>query len=209
MVNLSAFFPRLIPNVMGCSEPLAQQALVDAAIQFCDQSLAVTVDLDPITVPVGSTAVDLDPPAQTTIAQVLYAWYDRQLLNSVPYGQLTNIYRPNATPTDYTVEYIDEVPVLRVYPAPDKLISSGLVLRVALRPTRTATQVHDILFQRYSEGIVAGAQAILCAMPDQPFTNVDRSIAMGQRARSAANQARADMMFGRAQSSMSVTMQGF
>lgn len=209
MVNLSAFFPRLIPNVMGCPEPLAQQALLDAAITFCDQSLAVTVDLDPITVPVGATAVELETPDQTTIAQVLYAWYDKQLLNSVPYGQFTDIYRPNATPTDYTIEYLDEVANLRVYPAPTKAVTNGLVVRVALRPTRTATQVHDILFQRYVEGIVAGAQSILCAMPDQPFSNDARSVVMGQRARAAANQARADMMYGRSQSSLSVAMQGF
>lgn len=209
MVNISEFFPRLIPNVMGCSEPLAQQALVDAAITFCDQSLAVTVDLDPVTIPVGSTAIELETPDQTTVAQVLYAWYDKKVLNAVPYGQFTDIYRPNATPTDYTVEYLDEVANLRVYPAPSVAVPNGLVVRVALRPTRAATQLHDILFQRYVDGIVCGAQAILCAIPDQPFTNIDRSVSMGQRARAAANQARADMMFGRVQSSMSVMMRGF
>mgnify|MGYP003339210005 CR=1 FL=1 len=209
MVNISAFFPRLIPNVLGCPEPLAQQALVDAAITFCDQSLAVTIDLDPVTVPVGSTAVELETPDQTTVAQVLYVWYDKKVLNSVPYGQFTDIYRPNATPTDYTVEYLDEVANLRVYPAPSTAVDNGLVVRVALRPTRAATQLHDILFQRYVDGIVAGAQSILCAIPDQPFTDTARSIAMGQRARAAANQARADMMFGRSQSSMSVQLRAF
>lgn len=209
MVNLSAFFPRLIPNVMGCPEPLAQQALVDAAITFCDQSLAVTVDLDPVTLPVGSSTVELETPDQTTVAQVLHVWYNKQVLEAVPYGQFVDIYQPNSTPAHYTVEYLDEVANLRVYPAPSLAVTNGLLVRVALRPTRAATQVHDILFQRYVEGIVAGAQSILCAMPDQPFTNEARSIAMGQRARAAANQARADMMYGRSQSSLRVAMQGF
>lgn len=209
MIDLSKFFPRLIPSVIGVSEPLALQALADSAIQFCDQSLAVTVNLDPITVPVGMSAVELEPPAQTTIAQILFAWYDQKVMQPTPYGQMTNIYRPDGTPVDYTVEYIDEVVNFMVYPAPKDLVKNGLVIRCALRPTRDATQVHDILYQRYSEGIIAGAQAILCNMPDQPWTDYTRAASMGVLARARANQARADMLFGRVQSSMTVQMREF
>ena len=209
MIELTKFFPRLIPSLAGVPEPLALQALVDSAIQFCDQSLAVTVNLDPITVPVGVTALELEAPTDTTIAQILYVWYDKKVLQAVPYGQMTNIYRPDATPIEYTVEYIDETVNLMVYPAPDKVVESGLIVRCALRPTRDATKVHDILYQRYSDGILAGAQAILCNMPDQPWTDYTRAAQMGVLARARANQARADMMFGRVQSSMTVQMREF
>ncbi len=209
MINLSQFFPRLIPSVIGCSEPLAQQALIDSAIAFCDQSLAVTVNLDPVTLPVGMSAMELEPPTGTTISQILYVWYDKKLLNAVPYGQMTNIFREDGTPVDYTVEYIDEVVNLMVYPAPKEKVTNGLVVRAALRPTRDATQVHDILYQRYSEGIIAGAISVLCNMPDQPWTDYTRAQAMGVLARTRANQARADMMFGRVQASMTVQMREF
>lgn len=209
MIELTKFFPRLIPSVAGVTEPLALQALVDSAISFCDQSLAVTVNLDPITVPVGVSAIELEAPADTTISQILYIWYDKKLLQAVPYGQMTNIYRPDATPIEYTVEYIDEVVNLMVYPAPDKQVNSGLIVRCAVRPTRDATKVHDILYQRYSEGIIAGALANLCNMPDQPWTDYGRAQSMGILARTRANQARADMMFGRVQSSMTVQMREF
>lgn len=209
MIELTKFFPRLIPSLAGVPEPLALQALVDSCIQFCDQSLAVTVNLDPITVPIGESAIELDPPTDTTIAQILYVWYDKKKLNPVPYGQMTNIYRPNATPEDYTVEYIDEEVNLMVYPAPDKQVVNGLVVRCALRPSRDATKVHDILYQRYSDGIIAGANSILCNMPDQPWTDYNRAMAQGVIARARANQARADMMFGRVQSSMTVQMREF
>lgn len=209
VIELSKFYPRLIPSVVGCPEPLAQQALLDSAISFCDQSLAVTANLDPITIPVGINAVELEPPTDTTVAQILYVWYDKNLLNAVPFGQFTGIYRPNGSPVDYTIEYIDEVVNLMVYPAPEKQIKNGCVVRCALRPTRDATKVHDILYQRYAEGIVAGAQAVLCAMPDQPWTDYARAMQMGVLARAKANQARADMMFGRVQASMTVQMREF
>ena len=194
---------------MGVSEPLAKQALIDSAITFCDQSLAVTVNLDPMTIPIGTSAMELEAPDQTTIAQILLVWFDKQLLNPVPYGQLTNIFREDGQPVDYTVEYIEEVVNLMVYPAPNKLVSSGLLVRAALRPTRDATQLHDILYQRYSDGIISGAISILCSMPDQPWTDVGRAQQAGVRARSLANTARGDMMFGRVQSSMTVSMREF
>ena len=193
----------------GVPEPLAQQALIDAAITFCDQSLAVTVNLDPVTIPIGASAIELEAPTNTTIAQILYVWYDKKVLQAVPYGQMTNIYRPDATPIEYTVEYIDETVNLMIYPAPDKIVQNGLVVRCALRPTRDATKVHDILYQRYSDAIICGAQSILCNMPDQPWTDYVRAQQMGVRARALANQARADMMFGRVQASMTVQMREF
>ena len=209
MVELSVFFPRLIPTVMGVSEPLAQQALIDSAILFCDQSLAVTATLDAVTVPIGTSAIELETPDQTTVAQVLYVWFDKQLLNAQPFGQMTNIFRQDGQPEDYVVEYIDEVANLILYPAPNKQIKSGLLVRAALRPTRDATQVHDILYQRYVEAIIAGAQMYLHNMPDQAWTDYGRAQQCGVLARALANRARGDMMMGRAQSSMTVQMREF
>ncbi|NBP80054.1 hypothetical protein EBU58_04925 [bacterium] len=194
---------------MGVSEPLAQQALIDSAIAFCDQSLAVTVTLSPITVPVGISSIELDTPDNTSVAQILYVWYDKRLMSPVPYGQMTDIYRQDGTPTDYTIEYIDEVANLMVYPAPNERVTNGLVVRCALRPSRDATEVHDILYHRYADGIIYGAQSILFSMPDQPWTDVGRAQQCGVTARARANQARADMLFGRVQSSMTVQMREF
>lgn len=194
---------------MGVSEPLAQQALVDSAISFCDQSLAVTATLDPVTVSVGQSAIELETPDQTTVAQILYVWFDKRLLNPVPFGQMTDIYRQDGNPSDYTLDYVDEVANLMLYPAPNTKITNALSVRCALRPTRSATQLHNILWERYVDGIILGAQSILFSMPDQPWTDVGRAQQCGVAARARANQARADMMFGRVQSSMTVQMKEF
>ena len=209
MVNLKDFFPRLIPHVLGCPEPLAQQALLDAAIAFCDQSLVVTTTLDPITVPVGIANVELDTPTSTTVSQVLNCWFDHQLLHAAPYAQATGLYLPDGAPREYFGERVDEVFNLHLLPAPDKVVRNGLVVRVALRPTRTATQVHDILFDRFADAIVYGAAARLMAISDQPFTDDAKSLAYERMARSRAVAARADMLQGQVQSSMRVTMRAF
>lgn len=209
MVNINAFFSRLIPHVLGCPEPLASQAVLDAAIEFCSTTQSVTEMLDPITLPAGIGSYELETPTGTVVDQVLNVWYDENLLQAIPYGQSTNIYRPDATPQEYHGEYIDEVLNLTVFPAPDRLVRNGLVVRVSLRPSRTATQLHDILYQRYADAIVYAAAARLMAIPDQPFTNEQKAVMFERAARAKANIARADALQGRVTSSLSVQMRAF
>jgi len=209
VVNINAFFSRLIPHVMGCPEPLAEQAVRDAAIEFCSLTQAVIETLDPITVPAGFDSIELDLPTGTVIDQVLQVWFNEQALQAVPIGQVTGIYLPDGNPKEYAGVDIDETFNLRLFPAPDRLVRNGLVVRVALRPSRTATQVHDILYQRYADAIVHAAAARLMAIPDQPFTNEQKAVMFERAARSKANIARADALQGRVKSSLSVQMRAF
>lgn len=209
MVNLDVFFSRLIPNVIGCPEPLALQALRDSAIEFCHRSLAITTTLDPITVIKDVSNYELDTPKQTSIAQVLKVWYDGNLISAAPYETATALYNPDGVPRYYFGQEIDEVYNLSLLPTPDKALRNGLSVRVALRPTRTATEVHSLLYERYAEAIVAGAMGILMATPEQSFSDLPMAGAATAKARALANNARFEAMHGRVQSSMSVRMRAF
>lgn len=209
MVNLTSFLPRLLPNVMGCSEPLALQALLDSAIDFCGNSLAVVQTLDPITVPSGTASFELDVPAQTSVAQVMNVWFDGMLIGPQPQFQATDVAGTNGTPRYYYGEEIDEAYSLTFMPAPDVTVSNGTVVRVALKPTRNATTVPTVLFERYVDAIVAGAQAILHGTQDQPYSNEQKALFMARVARSKTSAARVDALHGRVVSSMSVQMRAF
>lgn len=209
MVPLSQFFPRLLPHVLGCSEPLAQQALLDSAIEFCGRTLAVVESIDPITVPTGFPSVEIETPTGTQVAQVMSVMFDGQALEALPSWETAGLSAPNGTPKAFWGETIDEIYHLTLLPAPDRLVRSGLKVRLALQPTRSATQVHSILYERYADAIVSGALAILYSVPDQPFTNEPKAQLMASRARAQANAARVDALHGRAVSSMSVQMRAF
>lgn len=210
MVNLSNFFPRLLPYVVGCPEPLAQQALLDSAIEFCRRSQVVTTNLDPITVREGVSNYELDSPSnQVVVDQVLKVWYDSTLMSAAPYETATALFNPAGAPRYFFGQEIDEVFTLTLLPAPDKTVRNGLLVRASLRPTRAATQVYDILYDRHIEGVVAGAMGILMATPDQPFTDMTMAGAQEIKARALANNARFDAMHGRVQSSLSVRMRAF
>ncbi len=209
MVPLTSFLPRLLPNVMGCSEPLALQALLDSAIDFCDQSLAVVQTLDPVTLPAGVGSFELDTPNQTVVAQVLNVWFDGYLVAPQPQFQATDLAGADGTPRYYYGQELDEVYNITFLPAPDTTVQNGTLVRAALKPTRTATQVPSVLFERYLDAVVAGAQAILHAVQDQPYSNDQKALLMARTAKSKANAARVDALHGRVVSSMSVQMRAF
>lgn len=199
-----------MPYVIGCPEPLAKQALLDAAIEFCNKSHAVSVSLDPITVLEGVSTYELDTPSQTGIATVLKLWYEGNIITPIPYESATALFNhPNGTPRYYYGQYVEEAFSVTLLPNPEKTVVDGLRLRVALTPNRDATKVHDILFDRYVDDIVQGAISILCAVPDQPFTDVAQATVAAVRARAGANLARGEIMHGNVQSSISVKMRVF
>lgn len=210
MVNLSQFFPRLLPYVVGCPEPLAQQALLDSAIEFSRRSQVVTANLDFVTVIEGTSNYELDAPNnQVAIDQVLKVWYDGTLMSPAPFETATALFNPAGAPRYFYGQEIDEVFNLSLLPAPERTVRNGLLVRVSLRPTRSATQVYDILYDRHVEGVVAGAMAILMAIPDQPFSDLKMAMVQEAKARALANNARFDSMHGRVQSSLSVRMRSF
>lgn len=210
MVNLSLFLPRLMPYVIGVSEPLALQALRDSCIRFCTDSNVISQETDPITTIATIPTYELEAPDNTVISTVLKVWYDGKIIPAVPYEHATGMYSTSpGAPRFYFGEYVDEAYSLTLMPTPDVTKANALRVRVALKPSRTATMVHDVLYDRYLEGIVNGAIAILCAVPDQPFTDTGMAAAAGAAARAMTNRARADTMHGNVQSSLSVQMRAF
>lgn len=209
MVNLSQFFPRLLPYVVGCPEPLAQQALLDSAIEFCRRSQVLTTTLPLITITANQADYTLTAPTDTQVDQVLKVWYDGTLMSSAPYETATALFNPDGTPRYFFGRYAGDVFNITLLPTPEKTITDGLMVRVSLRPTRSTAQVNDILFDRHVEGVVAGAMGILMAIPDQPFTDMKLAVAQEVKARALANNARFDAMHGRVQSSLSVRMRSF
>jgi hypothetical protein len=63
MKALSAFYPRVLPYLPGCSEPFANQVILNSAIEFCENSLTLRQNLDTFNTVAGKIEYDLDPPS--------------------------------------------------------------------------------------------------------------------------------------------------
>ena len=194
---------------MGCSEPLAQQALIDSAIALCDQALIVQTDLDAVNVVTGTRDYEIELPSQQELSQVMRVWLDDRLLGPVPSFQVGEIASETGSPRYYFSRDIDELVNLRLFPTPEKDYPSGLVVRVATRPTRNATQFHKSLLTEWVDVVVDGALARLHDTPGQPFTAEAKALMLYQKVRVRIAAARIEALRGRVMSSMSVQMRPF
>jgi hypothetical protein len=203
MKAVSTLFPRLVPYVPGVPDPMAQQALVDAAITFCEDSVAVRVDLDPFqTTPDVATYV-LDSPSQQRSIRVVGVKLDGIELAPAKADSHYSSDQPSGTPNYYTSFYNeDEELVLQLFDPPDSV--QTLQVYVATCPTRDASQFDDRLVGQWQDAVVNGALGRLFAIPSTSFTDHKAAMIYADRATVLTRRARVDANFGKVRTSLRV-----
>jgi hypothetical protein len=206
MVSINIFLPRLLPSVLGCSEPLALQALLDAAIEFCVETHIVRMTPDPRPIIPGVSAYEVDVPMQQRVALVQRAWYGKTALQPALSSMISNVdaYAPVAPPDDQVPNsFFESAPgEVSVFPTPGSKADGQLVFRVATQPTRSATQVEDILFDDWVEAIVHGALKRLHMVPDTPFFSDVHASRRASMFQLEISRARAEAQRGRIRGSL-------
>lgn len=180
-VALSVFHPYIALEVTGASDPLIDQAITDAAIEFCERSLIWRQKLDPIQIIANVPDYDVAVPAASMLSDVLDAelasggWLDpvnlattqaeRAAVNTIPprKGEAAGYLMTDAEEGTLTV---DPVPVK----------SDTLTLIAALKPARGASTLPNFLYQRWAEAIAAGAKMRLMRIPDKTFSNANAAM---------------------------------
>lgn len=157
MQTLDTFLPRILIWATDAPQPLVKQMLVDTAIQFCVDTDIVQVQLDPMDLVEDQQDYDLDLPRGTQLARVLSVVYGEGPLKPVGLGPAYYQWTAPAT--------------LTVFPKPTADATAWMHVKIATKPTRSATSLDDTLWNDYVEAIVGGTVARLCAMQGQQFTN--------------------------------------
>lgn len=185
LVALSKFFPEVNPSVLGCPEPLMLNAIRNACIEFCNDTLYWQEALDPITIAAADMPYDIDTPSDANIAQIMSLTVDSAVLTPKSVDWLDANFHgwTTATSDTPTFYYQPDPNTLVLVPAPTS--SVDVVMRVAYMPSRTATMAPITLYQYYLEAIAAGAMSRLMGVPGQPWSNPSLSERYG-RAFSAA-----------------------
>lgn len=209
MKPLSVFYPRILPYLPGCSEPLVDQVLVSAAIEFSEKSLALRQNLDSFRTVIGIDQYDLDAPTTNhDIDRVMSVAVDGKELSPGLFEAIRNdLPTANAVPRGFYTDRTDNVLTLKLSPPPDGRYP--VVVNVNLRPAMTATQLDDDLFNMWAEPIVAMAVARAMQIPDQPFTNFARAQQLLDSAARQTNSARIDGNYGSVRGSMRVRARPF
>lgn len=178
MVPIDTLIPLLSPHVNGCPRPLSRRALIDAAREFCTLTDAIEVTSDPIATIPGVAEYEVDAGPGMEMVRVVRAWLGATPLTTVASSQV--MLPRNAvlgTPTHLRVaagyeDSNDEQDAVAVLlPTPDSA-TPALVVRMSVRPTRTARSLPTQLVREWADAVVMGAVARVRSIPGRPFTDL-------------------------------------
>lgn len=196
MTNHSAFLDYVMPHVPGCLPEMALQEIKNTIIDFCEKSMILQVDHDPVTAIMNVVDYDLEPPQDRLVVRIMKAWYKGQLLD--PYSpdqvETPSVYNQNS---GYLVNrgdprfYLQKDPrSFSLYPIPAETVASSITMRIALKPTRSTQMIDDLIFEDYAEIIGHGAIARLAASPGKPYYNPQMAAARNGAYQAGLNVAR-------------------
>lgn len=167
MATWAAFHSLILPETPGCPEVTVNSALAASAAEFCAETHIWRETLDPFDTEADEALYDLD--ASAVVESVPQLVVDGRELGHVDIRLLdpTRL-TDTGIPSHFWVQ--DDRSV-RLFPIPDGVYP--VVATVTLKPSRSARQVPDWIFETFADGIVSGALWRLLRIPGKEWTNVD------------------------------------
>lgn len=182
----TALYDEVLIDVPGCQANVALNAIRNAAIEFCERTRCWVADADPIASIANQAAYQFEPESGTEIVGVIQAYYNGIKINPMTAEQLDAEYsKPQSTfvagtpwneqsgvPKFYYIERPDEF-ILAPYPSEG--IASVIKMKLALKPSRTATGMEKWVLDKHFEVLAHGAKYKLCAMHKKPWSSADQA----------------------------------
>lgn len=176
MAVWSDFHPHALVFVPGCPDPLLEQELRGAAIEFFRRTRAWRRWLDEITATAGVRQYPIVLPAGSEIVRIEQATADDRPIEV----QIHHAQRADPTTvqsSDYALASDDRrtLTILR-----DVAAGTRLRLQAALMPSLTAAGIPDDLFAQHVDAIVAGARYRLKRTPGPLADGAGAKVALGE-----------------------------
>lgn len=179
MKSIDLFVAQVLPFVMGCTEPMAKTAVLESAIEFCQRTNAVR-RLETMDAELDVDEYDVPVPGQMVTNKVIEVYYgttqlypnDATTIDDVlsTRGAVNDSDPSSGDPTAFYA--VEGDATFKVYPIPDATTTNMFTVKASFVPLRTATQLDDVLYNRYLQYIRSGAVAYLASLPAQPFTSL-------------------------------------
>lgn len=175
-MQLDAFLPLVMPEVMGCPEPVARSAIMVAANEFCRDTMSWTDFTTPAPIQEGVSDYVLQVPAGGYVVSVLDVWLDGSPMRSATMGELSELLPGWMNAGSSQPAYYNQAKVrgtLTVYPRPVNIASAApnLIARCAYAPVVSSAVLPDFLGGDYLDAIASGAKSRLMAMPAVTWGN--------------------------------------
>lgn len=177
-MKASAFLSRLLPDVPGCPDSLALQAVVDAAVELFDETDIWVLLGDPQRLVNNEPNYEPDSVTGARIGKIRSVWCGRRELVFKDSRQLTDVLPDwqtarSSEPTYYNSP--DNVSI-RVYPTPLAVTGSTISIEASYVPRddmsgSTDPTIPDDLGMRLRDTILAGARSRLMITPERKWSN--------------------------------------
>jgi len=166
-VNIDAFYPYVLPHVLGCPNPVAVHHIRQAAIEFCNKTRWHEEECSASNAGGGNVFVEADTDLEVVSISTVYV--DGREYRSKSRQSGLALIGAGSLEQFYCVVRTGEGEVeLAVNPAPDKSVPVRAV--ATLRPTMAANTISNELSE-WMDGIASGAAHRIAAIPAQAFSN--------------------------------------
>jgi hypothetical protein len=168
------FTSRFLSEVPRCSQPLAEQKVLDAAIEFCRRTHILKVQHTPISAVAAQREYDWAPGSNLKVVRPEQVFYNGVQIDPATEDDLAALYTNWNTETGTPKFYLQQVlEKLILCPIPDEDLADAITALVSVRPSLDATDIDDAIFDKYVEEIAWGAKARLFAMPNTDWFSPD------------------------------------
>ena len=184
---VDAFYPFVLPEVIGCPEPLLAQQIMLTAHSFCTETGVWDEVQDPVLTSTGIADYEIDAPANAEMLRVRSVWLDGRELS--PRQMRTPLVANFGTPSSYHAALARGLITLDAKPQSEQF----LVVRAVYAPRLTGQTLPDLLLSRYAIAIASGAKSRLMLIPGQAWSNPVLAQFYAAQHQDAAINARIDM----------------
>lgn len=166
----SDFYDLIAPHLPGCPAVAMDHALRQAAIAFCEQSLAWRFDHPPIAVESGVATYPFAPPVGSVVHAILHAVLDGREITWGAEGRDMAERNRGGSLSRMPPYVLGAAGFITLVPEP--AANGSLALAVALKPSPASAGVGEREFDEYRETIVHGALSRLMSSPKKPYTHL-------------------------------------
>lgn len=169
--------PFMLPELPGCSDPLAALHLQSSVIEFCKRSKIWRSYLDPIDMVAAVNSYDIELMQGTALVEILSCRIgSHHPLRPTTADKLDAEWHNWQVDTGHPKWYLQTDPsALLLAPVPECNLPGAINVAVALMPSRTATYFPQWISDIYQDGLLSGAKARLMRQIGRPWSNPGQS----------------------------------
>lgn len=172
--SIDKFISRLNQDVQGAPIEMMRQALVDAAVEFCERTRLWNEIQDAQLLVNANADYELDLPSKARLLSVEEVWCGIRELKPITMHALQTVmpdWQTRTAPEPLYYNAAFDMDTFRVYPTPADVIGAKLRIKGSFQPSDDADSLPDFLWNRYRSGIISGAKATLMAKPAVVWAN--------------------------------------